>query len=71
MSSFIVRLVRGGLPKLQGRVRHVRTGEERSFANGEELLAFMEELNPPEPDQPAPSRPRKAAVSRSRGRARS
>jgi len=45
MSTFVVRFVGDPAQGYRGTARHVTTGEERSFANLEALLAFFDELN--------------------------
>lgn len=45
MSTFVVRLLGRALDSFHGRVRHVATGEETSFSNPIELVAFMEGVN--------------------------
>ena len=45
MAIFIVRFLGRALDSFQGRVRHVRTGEEASFSDPAELAAFMMEMN--------------------------
>lgn len=44
MSTFVVRFVGDPAQGYRGTARHVTTGEERSFANLEALIAFFNEL---------------------------
>ncbi len=45
MSTFVVRFVGNPAQGYRGTARHVATGEERSFANLEALLAFVNALH--------------------------
>lgn len=45
MSTFVVRFIGDPAQGYRGRVRHVASGEESSFANLESLLAFFDHLN--------------------------
>lgn len=45
MPTFVVRLLGRAIDSFHGRVRHVATGEETSFSNPTELVAFMEGVN--------------------------
>jgi len=45
MSTFVVRFIGNPAQGYRGRVRHVASGEEASFANLESLLAFFDQLH--------------------------
>ncbi len=56
MSTFVVSFVGNPSDTFRGRVRHVPTGEERTFASIIDLVGFLEEMNavarlPDLPDQ--------------------
>ncbi len=42
MSTFVIRLVDKAADSLKGKVQHVGTGEEATFASAPELIAFIE-----------------------------
>jgi hypothetical protein len=45
MPTFVLRFIGDPMTGYRGRVRHVGTGEETTFSNLEELLAFLDQMN--------------------------
>lgn len=45
MSTFVVRFLEVAAGAFRGKVRHVRSGEERVFASPSELIDFFERLH--------------------------
>jgi hypothetical protein len=45
VSTFVIRLIGGALGVMRGTVRHVRSGEQATFASASELMAFIEEVS--------------------------
>lgn len=44
MSTFVIRFLHDLPDDYRGRVRHVRSGDEKNFGSEEELLSFMAKL---------------------------
>ncbi len=44
MATFVIRILGDDPRSFRGRVQHIRSGEETSFASASELLGFMERM---------------------------
>lgn len=45
MSTYVLRFFGATPDEFRGRVRHVGTGEEHTFASSDELCDFLEHMN--------------------------